>query len=239
MVENVRAQAIATDRPDFADATSTVAVGVLQVESGYSYNRNLDDKEHTLGEWMLRTGLSERAEMRIGVDSYKYDGGSGFGDGSLDFRFRLYQGKPGTGNRFIQSEPACRRHSSHRQPQVPLEPGPTGGHADFGCAIESSADRCARGELCAAQRQPGTVWRVFRRRLTGLQSSVERTFWYVETFGTTVEGPAEPTIASAGGGLLWLARENFQFDIHYLSALNGATPNYSIGVGVSFYTGLK
>lgn len=54
-----------------------------------------------------------------------------------------------------------------------------------------------------------------------------------------MEGRDEQTIASAGGGLLWLARENFQFDIHFLSALNGATPNYNFGVGVSFYTDLK
>lgn len=100
MVEYVRAQAIATDRPDFADATVTVGVGVLQLESGYSFSRNIGDKEHTLGEWMLRTGLSDRAEIRLGVNSYKYDGGSGFGDGSVDFRFRLYQGKaePGIGS---------------------------------------------------------------------------------------------------------------------------------------------
>ena len=69
---------IITDRPDFADATAPVPVGILQAESGYLFAKTTGTSRHTLGQLLVKTGISERMEIRLGINSYeKTDGGGG------------------------------------------------------------------------------------------------------------------------------------------------------------------
>lgn len=63
---------LVTDRPDFTEASSTVGVGVSQLEFGYTYIYNNDDGEsvrtQSLGEPLLRVGLfRDWLEMRIAL----------------------------------------------------------------------------------------------------------------------------------------------------------------------------
>ncbi len=93
---------IITDRPDFADATTPVPVGTLQLESGYMFGKTPGASQHTVGQLLVKTGLTESMELRLGVNSYQKidanDGDlSGFGDGSLGIKFRLLEGGQETG----------------------------------------------------------------------------------------------------------------------------------------------
>jgi hypothetical protein len=61
---------LASDRPDFTEASSTVGLGVVQLEGGYTYAYDSNDvgstKSHSFPETLLRVGmLAEWFEFRI------------------------------------------------------------------------------------------------------------------------------------------------------------------------------
>ncbi len=62
---------LVTDRPDFTEASSTVGLGVAQLEIGYTYVFDNDGADQTVGhsypEPLLRVGLlREWLELRVG-----------------------------------------------------------------------------------------------------------------------------------------------------------------------------
>lgn len=72
IADPARGQALVADRPDFTEATSTVGLGVFQLELGYTLGSDTDGKfmtrAHSYGEPLLRVGvLSERLELRAGT----------------------------------------------------------------------------------------------------------------------------------------------------------------------------
>ena len=87
---------IATDRPDVTDGATTVPVGTAQLEGGYTTSRiDRQTRDQTIGEGLLRLGVSSRAEARIAINSYEVrrDHGltqRGFDDASLGAKLRLH-----------------------------------------------------------------------------------------------------------------------------------------------------
>ena len=67
---------LVTDRPDFTESTEAVPAGHVQLEAGYTftYDREGADRsrEHTAPEWLVRVGLVENLELRIGWDGYSW-----------------------------------------------------------------------------------------------------------------------------------------------------------------------
>jgi len=61
---------IVTDRPDFTEASSTVGRGRIQLETGYTYSRDLDSgvrNAHSYPEVLLRAGVfADWFELRLG-----------------------------------------------------------------------------------------------------------------------------------------------------------------------------
>ena len=63
---------LVTDRPDFTESSSTVGLGVMQLEMGYTFTYNDDDAtgdktySHTVPEILLRYGFLEDVELRLG-----------------------------------------------------------------------------------------------------------------------------------------------------------------------------
>ena len=90
----VSGQGIVTDRPDFTESAVTVPAGYLQFEGGATYSSlGSDLSEIVVGEALLRWGVLDRVEVRIGGPSYVSvsNGGthSGFGDASLGAKVQL------------------------------------------------------------------------------------------------------------------------------------------------------
>lgn len=88
---------IVTDRPDFTESVETVPRGWVQVEGGYTASRGDGVTEHTAGELLLRAGLAERVELRVGLPSYTVAGRgdarvTGLGDASLGAKVALWGG---------------------------------------------------------------------------------------------------------------------------------------------------
>lgn len=94
------ADPLQTDRPDFTEGVATVTPGRFQLEGGYTFTRAGPDREHTIGELLVRLGVAPRLEARIGVNSYAVvdaPGGvvEGLEDVSVGAKVRLVQ--PGSG----------------------------------------------------------------------------------------------------------------------------------------------
>jgi hypothetical protein len=87
---------ISTDRPDVTDGATTVPVGTTQLEGGYTTDRSdAQTRDQTIGEGLVRIGLSSRAEARLAFNSYEVrrERGltqRGFDDASLGVKLRLY-----------------------------------------------------------------------------------------------------------------------------------------------------
>lgn len=62
-----------TDRPDFTEGTATVPAGHYQLEGGYTFTRQGTDESQSLGELLLRIGVNDRVEARLGIGSYDWD----------------------------------------------------------------------------------------------------------------------------------------------------------------------
>ncbi len=69
-------EALVTDRPDFTESTEAVPAGHFQLEAGYTftYDREGEDRvrEHTAPELLLRIGVVDNFELRIGWDGYSW-----------------------------------------------------------------------------------------------------------------------------------------------------------------------
>lgn len=67
---------LVTDRPDFTESTDAVPYGHFQLEMGYTftYDREQTDRvhSHTAPEGLLRLGMLENFELRIGWDGYQW-----------------------------------------------------------------------------------------------------------------------------------------------------------------------
>ena len=65
-----------TDRPDATESTDAVPAGYLQLEAGYTFTYDREGAErsrnHTAPEMLLRIGLVEDLELRIGWDGYSW-----------------------------------------------------------------------------------------------------------------------------------------------------------------------
>lgn len=86
---------MSTDRPDFTESPFAVGPGRTQLEAGWTMTRSGGAGSHTLGEGLLRHGLGERLELRVGAPSLELarsdeDGSSaGLSDVSLGLKFEL------------------------------------------------------------------------------------------------------------------------------------------------------
>ena len=87
---------IDTDRPDLTDATTTIARGHIQFESGFTSQTSRDALTSLSGpEFLLRFGILSRAELRLGQNyrSVETDPGvhvSGFDDLQVGTKIRLF-----------------------------------------------------------------------------------------------------------------------------------------------------
>jgi hypothetical protein len=64
------APALEADRPDFTEGTATVPPGWIQSEAGYTFSRADGNTSHSIGELLVRVPAGNRAELRLGFNSY-------------------------------------------------------------------------------------------------------------------------------------------------------------------------
>jgi len=86
------ADPLVTDRPDFTESNEIV-IGTTQIEAGYTMT-DIDATEHVVGEILVRHGLNNHTELRVGIPSFSQvnlngSSTSGFSDTTLGVKLKF------------------------------------------------------------------------------------------------------------------------------------------------------
>ncbi len=243
---------IVTDRPDQTESSETVPPGFVQFEAGWVYaEEDEDDAEvrtHTLPGSLLRVGVFERLELRLGWDGYLWedaripddDAGrvstdtEGGGDASVGLKFFLWEEAgwlPETAFLASVSLPVGREGFSSER----VDPAFRFSHAhtisevmsfgwNWGAAWES--------ELQEEGDDRNTLAVFQYTAALGIALS-ERVGAFVEAFGDVpLAGDAGPR-HSMDGGFTWKAMDNMQLDMSAGFGLSDEADDWFVGVGLS------
>ncbi len=228
---------IQPDRPDFTEGTGLIPPGHIQVEGGTTLARVEDSDSTSLGELLVRIGIGERSEARIGLGSYsRIDDGfsdiSGFEDPGLELKVRLTDeageqppGRPAVALVLGTSVPAGNKNLTSDE-WVPLalvafdwELGDRFGlGANLGGSYE--ADGGDRFNQAFASLSAGF-------------SATDRLGTYLEWYGFSKEEIDGPSTHYLDGGVSFLINDDLIVDARIGTGLNDARPDWFAGVGAS------
>lgn len=220
-----------TDRPDQTESSSTVPVGSVQVEAGW-LREEIDDEvtSESAPGVLLRIGLTEELELRVGWAGWVEAGIDGSGDAELGLKWHLWRAQGnrpdaallvGTsvpvGSAAVTSDawdPAFRFAFEH-------ELSSTVGLAyNVGYAWETTEENGRRS------REGAAIWTAALG--FGLSDEVGA---FIELFGALPDGGSESSI---DGGLTWLVRPNLQVDLYAGVGLSSTAPDSFVGLGFSW-----
>ena len=228
-----------SDRPDFTEASSVVGLGVLQIESGYTYTFDNDGATHSIGhsypETLFRYGvLANWFEFRLGM-SYGEERANrirfaGAEDLYLGFKLGLTaqeRWRPEMALVPQMTVPSGGRDTSKGE----VLPGlnwlygwdlndkiSTAGSTQFNRAIDS-----ATAQLYTEWAQSWTVGYSLAERLGG----------YTEYFGIYPSGANSVRVQHYfNGGFTYSFTDDIQWDIRAGKGLNSAADDYFLGTGL-------
>ena len=235
---------IATDRPDFTEASSTVGLGRIQIESGYTYTRDRDTNvtSHSYPEVLLRVGLfADWFELRVGQNvattrtrtAGVTDDVTGAEDLYLGTKLFLTEQKgwgPEVSLMFQATVPTGKSEytADRTLPGVSLLYGwdvtdfiSVAGSTQGNAAVDGIDGRYF--ELA----QSFTVGYSFTDKLGG----------YTEVFGFMPHGAATRDTVPlwyANGGLTYKLTPNLQYDVRVGAGLNDAADDFFAGAGFAY-----
>ena len=231
---------IVTDRPDFTEASSVVGLGILQLETGYTYTYNDDDGERTIGhsypETLFRYGiLANWLELRVawnyGDEDVNGLGANGADDLYLGFKVGL---TPQAG---LRPEMAL----------IPQMTVPTGGSSTtndevlpglnwiYGWGINDCVSTAGSTQFNrAVDDGSGQNYTEWAQSWTFAYSLCDRWSAYTEYFGLFPTGAdtARPE-NYFNGGFTYLVTDDMQWDIRGGVGLDGNADDYFFGTGLA------
>jgi hypothetical protein len=240
------AEPLVTDRPDFTESSSTVGLGVVQLEAGYTYAYDANGAEsttvHSYPETLLRIGLAaEWLEARVAWN-YAAVGQTEFGgnrtDGANSEPLYLGLKLALTGQEGLLPEMAL-------MPQMTV---PVAGETDIsdetlpGIAWLYGWDVtdfiATGGETQANRAQDGTTGRPYieiAQSWTVGYAIHDRVGAYTEWFVLAPDGAdVDHTQNYFNVGSTFLVNDNFQLDVRYGVGLNEAADDYFAGSGFAW-----
>lgn len=241
------AEPISTDRPDFVESSDVVGAGHIQIETGFSSERNNADgiRSRTRSTpTLVRLGVSENLELRIETDghirSQERDQASGltqrergFADASLGLKWHVRDGDEASGTPGIAWLAHLDLDSGSRpfrgqgvRPSLRAVaewdlPNDFSVGVMPGVVVDRRADgkRYAAGILAVTLGKAWTPsWRTFVE-VAGQQLASRRNGGSVVTFDT---------------GVTYLVNDAMQLDFAVSRGLNSTSPDWQWGAGVSF-----
>lgn len=230
---------LVTDRPDFTESAETVQPGRLQLEAGYTFARSGGVRDHTFGELLARIGVLDRAELRLGLNSYQVVEGpggdaSGLQDLSLGLKAKLAEGAT---DRFEPLRPTVAILLSADFPTGADEVG-----SDAGAAGGTIALAWPLTPRLSLGSNLGVAWlglgddefAEFSGSLALGVSIGRNAGVYVETYGFSSPDPAGLDAAFLNGGLTFAFGPDLQVDGRVGVGFDNPRPNYFAGLGFAF-----
>jgi hypothetical protein len=218
-----------TDRPDFTESSVVVPRGSLQLESGFTWEDDPDGAEiFNLPELLLRWGVLERTELRLGLPQYFRVRGAGRTDGFGDTYLGLkHQLGPWRGWDFAI---------------IPAVSLPTGARAFTSDAVDPEVKLTWARDLAERWSLSGMFafyWPTEgERRNFTWQNTLSLAYSLGERWGTFLE--YANAFPKRGGdqhllhhGYTYAVTQTSQLDMHFGFGLSDAAPDFFIGAGYS------
>ena len=232
-------EALISDRPDFTESSSVVGLGVLQVESGYTYSYDDDGSSRSIGhsypETLFRFGvLANWLEFRLGTSfsELNLDGARSRGADDLYLGFKLGL----TAQQGWRPEMAL----------IPQMTVPSGGSDTTSGEVLPGLNWLYGWDLCECLSTAGSTQ--FNRALDPATNG-SYTEWaqswtigygltdklggYTEYFGFYPAGAETMRVQHyCNGGLTYSITNDVQWDIRAGKGLNDAADDYFVGTGL-------
>jgi hypothetical protein len=228
---------ISSDRPDVSEGTSTVPAGHVQVEGGVTWQEIGEEKALTVGEILVRYGLGENLEARLGVGSWTRierpgEEVDGYEDPELSLKVRL-------------TSPADDRPPGY--PAVALllaTTVPVGSEELTTDEWEPTALLAFDWELTdllslganagvAFPAEDGDRFDQLLASVTLGIAATDRLGVFVETYGFSEEEPDGDATQYADTGVTFTLTDDLQLDARIGFGLNDPSPERFVGVGVA------
>ena len=228
---------LVTDRPDFTESALTVHPWHVQAEMGYTAARVDGTTEHSVGEILVRVGLADRLEARIGLNSFAWAAAEGndpegLEDISIGAKLNFVRGKPKT----ALPDVAVLLSASF----------PTGaGDLDQGAHVLPVATLAAGWDLLDWMSAGVNVgWGYlddgagrYSQFAASLALGFSLTDWlgaYAEYFGLAPELDGGPDSHFLNGGFTFLISRDVQFDVRGGFSVDNAEADSFAGAGLAF-----
>lgn len=236
---------LVTDRPDQTESAEVVPPGLWQLETGWLFTRDepgvITEERHEVGGSLLRIGLVERLELRVGWEGYVDEesvtpGGRGSvngpGDAELGAKLVLMEARarrPQVALLAGTSVPAGDDEltSDRFDPDVRLAVAhPLGEGVDLGYNLGVAWESVeAGGEVDTLSSGLYTVAAGF--------ALTPRLGAFVEIFGEEPLSATGSHQSSLTGGFTWLLRDTLQLDLAGGAGLTDDAPDWFVGAGLS------
>lgn len=231
---------LVADRPDFTESTLTLPPGHFQVEGGVTFSRFGEEESQSFGEVLVRIGVGERWEGRLGIGSYsRTDPGfsgastiSGYQDPYIGFKVRLNEsdsnlrppGRPAAALLLSTSIPAGDDEltADEWQPQAKLALG-------WDLPWFSLSSNLIYGYPVDGDER----FHQFGATLSAGFSLTDRMGMFVETFGFNKEGADGSSTQYIDSGVTFSVFNDLQLDARVGFGLDDPSPNWFAGVGAA------
>ena len=228
---------LVSDRPDATESALAVPAGTWQLEAGVSWEESGDGETLQVPASLLRGGLTERLELRLGWDGWlrhEAEGGEtleGAGDAELGLKLELLaegRGRPALALLAATSLPVG-------------EGGLTSHRADPSLLLALARDF---GDRVGLGVNAGVAWQTEEDALGDRHTSaagrysVAAGFALGDRLGAFVEVFGEQPIdagdgqASVDGGFTWLVRPLLQIDLAGGVGIHGPAPDRFLTAGI-------
>jgi hypothetical protein len=224
---------LVTDRPDFTESALTVPRGGVQLESGYTLTRADDADEHALGEVLLRVGLADRLEARIGLGSHAWieapgEDPSGFDDPSLGMKAVL-----------AREETAGVQAAVLAGTTIPAgdrEVGEDGWQPEVKLAVSRGLSETLALAANAGYARASEDGEGFDQGSASLSLGMglgERWGAYAEAYGTFPVSLSGEDEAVLNGGFTFLVHPLLQLDARAGAGITQGAPDFFVGLGIA------
>lgn len=243
---------LVTDRPDFTESTEAVPTGHFQLELGYTFTYDREGHErtrsHTAPELLVRVGVFENFEVRIGWEGYTYTEES--------FRIKQDNGRSLRVHDWSQGANDLTFGVKYKIAEQ------SGWRPHFGLIAEISAPSGSPG-ISAGDVEPGLValWAYDVSEGTAVAGNVgffgppdddrdrffqttasisvahaltDRLGVYAEYFGLYPNERDSDCAHFVNGGFTFLVHNNLQFDWRIGAGLNEEADDFFTGVGLAW-----
>lgn len=221
---------IQCDRPDQTETPFTVPKGRFQVESGFSYKKDVDQHNYSLPSTLSKYGLTEQIELRLitewnMVNDLK-ENFSGLQPIQLGFKINFFGEKKWRPKTSLIAHLTLPKWASANYQSNYYMP-------NFRFTMQHTlTDKLNLGYNLGAQWDAGNQRRTWLYTATLGYSLSKKLGCYAEVFGFAPQ--FESANHSMDGGITYLISDDFMLDLSAGKRIVGVTAEYYTALGVSF-----